>query len=190
VTGALKFLEPEAVGPFSRFRWPRPENGGPGPWVEAAATPELCSRGVHACRRETLARWLAAELWQVELEGEVDERGSVLVAGRGRLVGRVEGWGDEVASELMRNCVRRAQELAAAHCDVRVLQELAEEAPGYLDGTWSFETAVEAAAMGSYVVGRAAGVAAAPDGDAERHAAGFDAERERQSLWLADRLGV
>ena len=63
---AYKFLRAGRWGPFSRLRWPKP-----GEWGRAGADTSLCRCGVHACRISHLPWWLAEELWQVELDGEL-----------------------------------------------------------------------------------------------------------------------
>ena len=83
---AYKFLRSGAVAPFSSFAWP---TGSPGPWVEAE--PHVCVSGIHACRAADLPYWLGAELWEIELDRAVDETRKV-VAPRGRLLRRVDGW--------------------------------------------------------------------------------------------------
>lgn len=90
---ALKFLARGAVGPISRFAWPRPrDDERPGAWVEIDAPPVPCQRGIHAVRASELAHWLHDELWLVELGGEVRPGVDALVATRGRLVREVTGW--------------------------------------------------------------------------------------------------
>jgi hypothetical protein len=89
---AYKFLTAEGHGVFSGFAWPLP-SGSPGEWV--AAEVELCRSGVHACRPGDLSYWLAPALYEIELRGEVAEAGTKVVAPRGRLVRRIDGWSDE-----------------------------------------------------------------------------------------------
>jgi hypothetical protein len=180
---AFKFLLPGAVGPFTGFGWPT------GAWVDAEGPLDPCVCGVHGVAREHLVRWLQPELWRIELAGDRLETDGVIVAERGRLLERVEGWNLDTARELMEDCVARGHELARAHPDSELLAGLAEQAPGYLDGTFEPDDAFQAVATGTYVVARAAGSAASTD-DPVAHEAGFDAERRRQSLWLADRLGL
>lgn len=181
---AFKFLQPGAVGPFTRFQWPTS-----GAWVEAPRPLEACRHGVHGVEREHLVRWLQPELWTIELNGELLEADTVVVAERGRLVDRVDGWNLAAARELMEHCVARGRELASEHPDSEVVSDLAEQASGYLDGTFEPDDPFQATATGTYVVARAAG-AAESMADASAHDAGFDAERRRQSLWLAERLGL
>jgi hypothetical protein len=181
---AFKFLLPGAVAPFSGFEWP-----AAGDWVDAAAPLTPCVQGVHGVEREHLVRWLQPELWRIELDGEVVEAGTVLVAERGSLVERVAGWSLTTARELMENCVERGRGLAREQPNSELLAGLAEQAPGYLDGTFEPDDPFQAVATGTYVVARAAGSAASTE-DPEAHGAAFDAERRRQSLWLAERLGL
>jgi hypothetical protein len=177
-----KFLQPGRVAPFTGFSWPEP-----GEWVAASGPLDPCGSGVHGVEAEHLVRWLQPELWRIELDGEVEEAGTVVLAERGRLVEQVAGWNLALARELMEACVERARELARAHPDSELLAGLAEQAPGYLDGTFEPDDPYQAVATGTYVVARAAGSAASTDEPAA-HEAGFAAERRRQSLWLAERL--
>lgn len=181
---AFKFLLPEAVAPFTRFQWPTS-----GAWVEVPGPLDPCRNGIHGVEREHLVRWLQPELWKIEVDGELLDAGTVVVAERGRLVERVERWNADVARELMEYCVARARELAAEHPASGHVGALAEQAAGYLDGTFEPDDPFQAAATGTYVVARAAGAAVSMD-DASAHETGFAAERRRQSVWLAERLGL
>ncbi len=109
---AFKFLRPGGIGPFSGVRWPPPGPGGPGDWLIAAAHGPLCVAGVHACDIDHLACWLAAELWLVELAGEITPSKTKIVAARGRLVRRVEGWDRAAAVAFAEACAGRARDLA------------------------------------------------------------------------------
>ena len=86
---AYKFLAAGGIGPFTGFRWPV------GEWVEADGV-DLCRDGIHACRASDLPNWIDDELWEIELDGEVVEQERKLVARRGRLVRRLEGWTPEL----------------------------------------------------------------------------------------------
>lgn len=109
---AYKFLGLGAIGPFSAFPWPET-----GVWVEADTPPEDCVRGVHALRFEQLLDWIDDELWEVELDGVVVERDAMLVAQRGRLLQRIDGWNGESAHAFARGCALRSASLAAAALD-------------------------------------------------------------------------
>ena len=87
---AYKFLATGAVAPFTGFHWPV------GQWVDAAGV-DPCRQGIHACRIRDLPLWIQAELWEIELGGEVDEQARKVVAERGRLVQRVTGWSEGLA---------------------------------------------------------------------------------------------
>jgi hypothetical protein len=109
---AWKFLDERSRGVFSQLVWPRPESSGPGTWVDPGGPLEPCVRGVHACRVEDLAWWLSAQLWEIELDGELLASDYSLVAARGRLVRRVEGW-PEVGLELAEWAIWRTRDRAA-----------------------------------------------------------------------------
>lgn len=105
---AYKFLSAGRTGFFSGFAWPPA-----GEWVVPDGPVVDCLRGIHALRFEELLDWIDDELWEIELDGTVAERDGMLIAERGRLVRRIEGWNEEVASTFARSCATRAAALAA-----------------------------------------------------------------------------
>jgi hypothetical protein len=165
---AYKFLTEEGVGVFSRFAWPLPE-GGPGPWVESEVDP--CRAGIHACRRDDLPYWVAAALYEIELDGGVEGLAVKVVAPRGRLLRRVEGWD------------AGAQEAYAGMCLARV-RELAAGAPE-LPAGWA-PPSLHASAAACAHIGFVAARIAEEIGESEA----YHAERRRQSMWLVERLGL
>src|SRR2546430_4581918 len=110
---AYKFTRPGAVSPFSCFSWPMPAGGQPGEWVEASESLP-CRAGIHACRPAQLPYWLAAELWAIELEGEVVETADKVVARRGRLVEAVGAWTGGGAAAFAAACAFPAPGMASA----------------------------------------------------------------------------
>lgn len=161
---AYKFLDQDRVAPFTRVRWPEP-----GEWLESERV-ELCLSGVHACRIGDLPYWLQAELWEVELEGDVVEGERLVAARRGRLVRPVQAWDDAAAGAFGRSCAEEARRRAAASPD---LEEYAADAEG---------TADQSPRVAAFATAR---LAELQDGSA-----GYDAERERQARWLAETLGL
>lgn len=111
---AYKFLERGAIGPFSRFSWPRPAEDNPGEWVATADEVRQCFHGVHASLTDDLLNWLDDELWQIELDGEIIDSNGMLVAQRGRLLRRVDAWDDTTASAFAADCALRARHRALA----------------------------------------------------------------------------
>jgi hypothetical protein len=154
---AYKFLRSGAVAPFSSFAWP---TGSPGPWVEAK--PNVCASGIHACRAADLPYWLGAELWEIELDGAVGEARK-LVAPRGRLLSRVDGWDASTARAFGESCVSAVDSLGT-------MTDFAEDVRALV--------AAGDPAGASFVAARAAETA----GDA------YEAERQRQADWLVARL--
>ncbi|HXV32448.1 MAG TPA: hypothetical protein VD769_00455 [Gaiellaceae bacterium] len=134
---------------------------------------EWLAPDVHALRPEALAAWLAEELWRVELDDGAEEIvPGVLVAPRGRLVSRVEAWNDEVAREFARECAARARDGATG-----LAADFAADATAAAERATAGPTAVLAGYMAAHA--------------AEAKEPGtFAAERRRQSLWLAERLGI
>jgi hypothetical protein len=164
---AYKFLSEDGRGVFSGFDWPLP-TGGPGAWVESDVA--ACRAGIHACRTADLPYWVAGRLYEIELDGAVDELPLKLVAPRGRLLGRIDAWDTPAREAYGQTCFARAHELAA-------------RAQGALDD-WTPTPDIsfgESARLGF--------IAALL---AER-LGGFDAhleERRRQSDWLVEHLAL
>lgn len=164
---AYKFLTYEGRGVFSGFDWP-PPNGGPGAWVDADVAP--CRTGIHACRAVDLPYWVTGALYEIELDGPVDELPLKLVAVRGRLLRRIDVWDAATREAYGRMCYERAHELAA-------------RAQGGLDD-WAPTSDI------SFIESARLGFIAALI--AER-LEGFDAhlaERRRQSDWLVEHLAL
>jgi hypothetical protein len=109
---ALKFLERGAVGRFSGFAWPQPSADHPGDWVTATDEVRRCYHGVHASLTEDMLNWLDDELWKVELDGDITVHDGMLVAGRGRLLRRVDAWNAQTASAFAADCALRARHRA------------------------------------------------------------------------------
>jgi hypothetical protein len=202
MTVAYKFLRAGRIGPFSSFTWPEP-----GIWVRAGAATDPCKRGVHACRTRDLPWWLADELWEIELDGEVRIDEHKIIAPAGRLRSQIDAWTSACAQEYADACAWRAQERAVhaltrarhrrgAHqlmtCatldDVLVAsRQLADDIPETrisltIAGDGAFRALTGAPPTSAYI---AAHAAMRLDG-----AAGYAAERAWQSRWLAERLGL
>jgi len=109
---AYKFLVRGGIGRFSELVWPQPAGAQPGAWVTAADRLEDCRHGVHACLPGQLLDWIDDELWEIELAGEIVVREAMVVAERGRLLGRVAEWDDTSAQEFADACAWRARDHA------------------------------------------------------------------------------
>lgn len=109
---AYKFLRVGGVGRFSDVAWPLPADDRPGSWIEVDGPLETCARGVHGCREQDLLDWIDDALWEVKLVGEIRESGEMLIAERGRLIRRIDGWDDAAARDFAIACNERARVLA------------------------------------------------------------------------------
>lgn len=163
---AYKFLRADGTSVFTRFTWPLPDDG-PGPWVDAGVDP--CRSGIHACRRADLPLWLGRSLYEIELEGEVREEATKVVAPRGRLLRRIAGWDESARDEYTRMCADRAHELARA-ADLADWDAVVE--PSVPEGP----------ALLGFVAARIAEKISGADA--------YHAERRHQADWLTDRLGL
>lgn len=215
MTRAWKFLDEHARGMVTGFAWPLPVgDGGAGAWVEADGPLEVCGRGIHACRLDDLAWWLSAQLWEIELDGVLlHDDPHTLVAERGRLVTPVPGWPD-VGPELARWAVDRTRLHAVSvfrslgsTADADALEqardhdELAAVAARLADHPHP-DAAMAAALVADNITdlpnpveachtsARAAGHHGSIGGSPADYEQAFAAERQAQSRWLADRLGL
>jgi hypothetical protein len=165
---AYKFLRPDGASVFSGFRWPLPD-GGPGQWVDARVDP--CRSGIHACRVADLPLWVGRVLYEVELDGEIVEQRSKVVASRGRLLRRVEAWDDQLRDAYTRMCADRAHELALG------------QSPPLEDWDAVVEPSVhEGPALLGFVAARIAEEISGIDA--------YHAERAEQTEWLVAQLGI
>jgi hypothetical protein len=163
---AYKFLTADGASVFTRFSWPLP-NGGPGDWVTGSVDP--CRSGVHACRTSDLPYWAGRVLYEIELDGEIVEDRTKLVAPRGRLLRRIPAWENGIREEYTRMCANRAHELARGASLERwdeVIEPSIPEGPALLGFV--------AARIAEEISGREA----------------YTAERESQAGWLAERLSL
>ena len=176
---AYKWLLAGGRSAFTGFRWPLPQGGQPGGWVEVGGPLALCRNGVHACRVDQLPHWLGPELWMVQLDGEVVEFDQVVVSSRARLVETVPSWSAWGRAEFARDCVVEAQAMRRPWWRPHHLSDLLESAD---KGNAEVAGYITAALAGEVAAG---GAREGPDYDS-----GFLSERSRQAQWLAERLGL
>ena len=98
---AWKFLNTGRIGPYSGFKWPRRK------WVVAEGEIGACRNGIHACQTKDLPDWIADELWEMELVGEIQKAGNKIVGRKGRLVRRLK-WDKTLTRLFAADCAERA----------------------------------------------------------------------------------
>jgi hypothetical protein len=163
---AYKFLRPDGTSVFTGFSWPLPD-GGPGSWVEAEV--EACRSGVHACLPEHLPLWAGSALYEVELDGEIREDRSKVIASRARLTRRINAWEESVRDSYTRMCADRAHELTG------------QASPPLEQWQAAIEPSVpEGPALLGFMAARIAEELSGPEA--------YHAERAAQTAWLVERL--
>jgi hypothetical protein len=199
---------------LSGFVLPTPKDGEQGAWVNTATAPGETLRG---CKVGDLPYWLDDELWNIELAGTLVERGHLILAGRARLLSRIDTWVDQLAWEFVATCARRVVQRAAAalrdagRADAAAsleeagdLEELelaanaAADQPGHAQTLAGYVADVCFYARDAGVPARGACVAAKMSAYAVAATVedvhGFDErlanERAWQAAWLVDRLGL
>ena len=212
---AYKFTGPDGTGVFTGFRWPVPGDGAPGEWVRSPVDVDVCVAGVHACRVAQLPYWLAPELWEIELAGDVTESTYKLVAAEGRLLRRVEGW-PAVERSFAEDCAARALGLAVselraaglgAEADAAAAASTTAELATISDAVGARSPALVARFLGyavdcswdidmgyftmcAYVAATAFANRSTGDIVQDMSSDGWVQERSRQARWLADRLDL
>ena len=215
---AYKFLDRRGRTLVRAVRWPLPNGDGPGPWLEAAAA-RPCREGIHACRPPDLAYWIHHELWEIELGGDIVEAERKVAARRGRLIRRIDAWGDGAGMEFDGWCAWRARDHAVFVLGQAGDDEWAQQLAGAqtLEELAAVGRRASAALGGDSAAGSAAGlagdtalfaltdeiaeapfIAACAAGHAATYRGGtrleFDhayaAERAVQSDWITARLGL
>ncbi len=162
---------------FTGWRWSLPDGGQPGEWVQATGPIGLCVNGIHASTPEQLPHWLGAELWEIELDGEILEDDAALVASRARLLRRVHAWDEPMRRRFAEMCLERTRELTDGYPAGGGLAAKVEH-------TVSWAGAAPAGYFTAMLAGeRESGAHAGPAYDAA-----FLRERTRQARWLRDQL--
>lgn len=165
-------LSEGAVAFLCGWRWPRPSNEKPGPWVQADLdAPREAIRGVPL---EQLPWWLDDELWEIELAGDTAVVGRAVTGDRARLLRPVEAWTADVARELVSACEQRVREAG--------LDEYAADVVLYAQDAGR---PAAAAGVAAYI---AAHALAGGDQAAVSYEEAFAREREWQAGWLKQRL--
>jgi hypothetical protein len=166
-----------------------------------------CRRGIHACRINDLPWWLADELWEIDLDGQVQCDEHKIFAPAGRLRSQIEQWTPTCAQQYADACAwrghdravqaltraghaRAADKLAACGTldDALLLaRQLAEAIPDTkvsltIAGDGAMRALTGAPPTAAYIAAHAAMRLDGP--------AGYAAERGWQSRWLAERLGL
>jgi len=119
-----------------------------------------------------LPRWMTEELWRVELEGAEPRDDGIVLARRGQLVSRVAGWSDDTAAAYAADVVSHLPGSTHGLARARTGDVVAAAADVRADTT--------AAAVGHMAAMAAEAV----------EPGGYDRERLRQAVWLAERLSL
>lgn len=165
---------------FTGTRWPVPVGDRRGDWVVASGPLGLCTNGIHASTVDQLPQWLGDDIWEIELDGEVLRTEPALVAGRARLVRRIDEWDERARLAFCQDCARRAREIAARYPEgseifTGTIEPFTGRGMAAAVGYWT------ALLGGESATGRRGG----PDYDVT-----FARERVAQASWLRRELGL
>ena len=103
-----KFLTAENKGGYSGFDFTAylPKNGKPGKWLPKRKNLTLCERGWHACTHNNLMDWANAQLYEVELEGEILKGTDKVAAEQMRFIRKIDAWNEKTARLVACRCAR------------------------------------------------------------------------------------
>ena len=67
-----------------------------------------CKNGIHVCRPQDVAIWVDAEMYEVEIDGEIVEAKDKICVRRARLTKRIETWNKQTQRLFAADCAERA----------------------------------------------------------------------------------
>ena len=202
-----KFLTADNTGYYSWFDFTAylPKNGKPGKWLPKQKNLTLCERGWHACAHNNLMDWANAQLYEVELKGEILKRTDKVAAEQMRFIRKIDAWNEKTARLVACRCARDVLPLfEAQYPDDRRPRNAIEVAEKYANGEatadelYSARAAAMDAARAAWdaakAAARAAAKAAAWDAAWEAAWAAWDAARDaawdKYNGWLVEMLGL
>ncbi|MGH2872472.1 MAG: hypothetical protein ACRDL5_08420 [Solirubrobacteraceae bacterium] len=165
--------------PFTGWHWPLPAGGGAGEWVHASGPLGLCTNGIHAANTKQLPHWLGAELWEIELDGEILNDEAAVIASRARLHRRIDTWDEPMRREYARWCLGRSREIAGGYPPGEGLVAKVEHTIW-----WG------GAGPAGYFTAMLAGESATGRHHGSDYDIAFTAERARQAQWLRLELAL
>ena len=103
-----KFLTVDNKGKYSKFDFTEylPKDGKPGKWLPKIENIEMCESGYHAFELQHILDWINAQLFEVELSGNVVDGDKKTVAQRMRFIRKVDTWNDKTARLFACYCAR------------------------------------------------------------------------------------
>lgn len=83
----------DGISPVQHFTWPLPEGDKPGDWVEILPTekPKLCAKGLHGYLTRKRAENEGNQVFEMEIEGDIEKDNDKATGRRGRLVRQLSG---------------------------------------------------------------------------------------------------
>ena len=176
-----KFLTADNKGYYSWFDFTAylPKNGKPGKWLPKRKNLTLCEQGWHACTHNNLMDWANAQLYEVELKGEILEGTDKVASEQMRFIRKIDAWYGKTAR------------LVACRCARDVLPIFEREYPNDPRPRMAIETAEKYAnGEANYYELDAARAAASAAASAAARDAAWDAAMDKYNGWLVEMLGI
>ena len=183
-----KFLTSEHKGEYSDYDFSEylPKENESGAWLPTVETLSICESGYHCFEPKDILSWINAELWEVEVGGDVLKEDEKLCAQQMRFIRKIEAWNEKTAR------------LFACWCLLQVWHLLDDEhsknavivAEKYANGEATESELATAMADAWEATRTAAGDAAMVAAMAAAKYSARDATREAQTLHLLEMLGI
>jgi len=110
-----KFLTSEHKGEYSDYDYSEylPKENESGAWLPTVETLSICESGYHCFEPKDILSWINAELWEVEVGGDVLKGDKKLCAQQIRFIRKIEAWNEKTARLFACWCVRQIWHLLA-----------------------------------------------------------------------------
>ena len=188
-----KFLTVDNKGKYSKFDFTEylPKDGKPGKWLPKIENIEMRESGYHAFELQRILDWINAQLFEVELSGNVVDGDKKTVAQRMRFIRKVDTWNDKTARLFACYCARDVLPIfEKEYPNDNRLRVAIETAERYVNGEADENELGAAWAVAGDAARSAAGAAAWAAAWAVAWSAAWSAECDKYTAHLIEMLGL
>jgi hypothetical protein len=111
-TKYYKILNQDGKSPYQGAEWYLPKGKHPGKWMPRVDRIERCGSGYHICKRGQAVQWLDAQIYEVEVKGELLKCNNKCVAQQARLIKKFDTWDEQTQRLFAADCAERVSHIA------------------------------------------------------------------------------